>query len=107
MCDGGNRDMDVCGICGAKDGFMARNHDLEVVVTLPRSSTLVARLGSADLDCDGALGRTEVRSGSGDVEIDTLEGASSIETGSGDVHTRHLLAPAKIKCGSGDVLLGL
>ena len=48
-------------------GFMARNHDLEVVVTLPRSSTLVARLGSADLDCDGALGRTEVRSGSGDV----------------------------------------
>jgi len=79
---------------------------LDITVTLPTGSDVVARLGSADFRATGTIGNTQVRSGSGDISLETLAGACLVETGSGDVRVVRAEEPLRVKSGSGDVQLG-
>lgn len=88
-----------------RGGFLGGERRLDITVTLPQDSELVAKLGSADLRTTGRLGNVQVRSGSGDVALETVGGASLVETGSGDVLVDRAMGPLRVKSGSGDVTL--
>lgn len=82
------------------------DRQLDITVTLPSGSDLVAKLGSSDLRSTGALGAAQVRSGSGDVTLDDVGGPALVESGSGDVTIDVVRRPLRVKSGSGDVQVG-
>lgn len=82
------------------------DRQLDITVTLPSGSDLVAKLGSSDLRSTGALGTAQVRTGSGDVTLDDVAGPAVVESGSGDVTIDVVRQPLRIKSGSGDVQVG-
>lgn len=86
-------------------GFLGSHGELEVAVTVPGGSELITRLGSADLDATGPLGRVELKSGSGGIEVETINAAAEIGSGSGSVRVGHIGGVAKIATGSGDICL--
>ena len=86
-----------------RTGFLSEDTSLFVTVTVPSSSDLAVRTGSADLGVIGEIGTSHVKSGSGDVRLDVISGSSTAETGSGDVEIEESQGTARIKSGSGDV----
>ena len=87
-----------------KAGFFSPDDDsLFATITIPTSSDLAVRTGSADLGVVGEIGSSRVKTGSGDVRLDTLSGPASVETGSGDVEVEESRSELRVKCGSGDV----
>jgi DUF4097 and DUF4098 domain-containing protein YvlB len=87
----------------SRGGFFGSGNDLDVHVSLPHSSRLTTKLGSADLRVMGRIGQSMVRSGSGDVELEDVEAELVVETGSGDVHADRVAGDLRVKSGSGDV----
>ncbi|TRW47324.1 DUF4097 family beta strand repeat-containing protein [Georgenia yuyongxinii] len=81
-------------------------HDLTVDVTVPTASTLVTRLGSADMVATGRFGAARLRTGSGDLRVDELTRHAVVETGSGDVEITAALSDLRVRSGSGDVRVG-
>ena len=86
-----------------RTGFFAGFEKLTVSVTLPASSELATKLGSADLDSSGRLGNVKIKSGSGEVRLGELGADALVETGSGDVTFDSVAGQLRIKSGSGDV----
>lgn len=86
-----------------RTGFFNDDSSLFVTVTVPTTSDLAVRTGSADLGVIGEIGTSHVKSGSGDVRLDILSGSNTTETGSGDVEIEEARSAARVKCGSGDV----
>jgi DUF4097 and DUF4098 domain-containing protein YvlB len=95
----------VVALQGRHGFFGSALRRLSVQLTVPHDSTLVAKLGSADVRVEGRLGETTVQSGSGDVRVEELAGDATIATGSGDVHVDTVGGSLQVKCGSGDVAL--
>lgn len=89
-----------------RGGLLGGDRRLDLDITVPLCSELSAKLGSADLVCEGELAATSVRSGSGDVHLERLAGPAMLETGSGDVHVDHAEEALRVKSGSGDVHVG-
>jgi DUF4097 and DUF4098 domain-containing protein YvlB len=89
----------------SRGGFFGSGNDLDVHVSLPHSSRLTTKLGSADLRVMGRIGQSMVRSGSGDVELEDVEAELVVETGSGDVAVDRIDGTATISTGSGDVMV--
>jgi len=87
-------------------GLFGKDLDLDVEVTLPTDSQLSVKTGSADIDVDGQVAESRVKTGSGDVSCDTFSGPASIDTGSGDVEVSEAHAELRVKSGSGDVSVG-
>ncbi len=81
-------------------GFQ-RHPDVIVKASVPASSTVAAKSGSADVRLDGAFGDVNVTTGSGDVWVDAAR-ETNIGTGSGDVRLG-LVNAASVKSGSGDI----
>ena len=96
------RDLRIVGP-RRRTGFLSDDSSLLVTVTIPTTSDLAVRTGSADLGVIGEIGTSHVKSGSGDVRLDVLSGPNTTETGSGDVEIEEARSAARIKCGSGDV----
>ena len=84
-------------------GFFGKDDTADIVVTVPSTSGLVVKSGSADVATHGPLGAARVDSGSGDVFLEFVEGPAQLQTGSGDVVVAHLDGDAQVKSGSGDV----
>lgn len=84
-------------------GFFSGDRSLQVEVHAPSTSTLAARLGSADLRAEGALGNARVKTGSGDLTLAEVTGACQIDTGSGEVEVQQAGADLRVRSGSGDV----
>lgn len=78
---------------------------LDVLITLPTSSEVAVRTGSADIIVTGSVSTGQLKSGSGDVEVDAADGPLVVETGSGDVRVEQASAGLKAKSGSGDILV--
>ncbi len=89
-----------------RGGFLGGERGLDIAITVPTSSELVAKLGSAGLSATGALGATQVRSGSGEVRLELLDGPCLVETGSGDLVVADAGQPLRVKSGSGEVTVG-
>lgn len=86
-------------------GFFARSPGAQVVVEVPVSSGLMAKVGSSDVVTHGQLADIRVEAGSGDVSLDLVDGSTLVQAGSGDVVAQHLAGDARIKTGSGDVVV--
>ncbi len=86
-------------------GFLGKDPRAEIVVEVPVSSGLQAKVGSSDVVAHGRFGDTRIDSGSGDVSLDVVDGDTLVQTGSGDLVAEHLLGDARIKSGSGDVVV--
>jgi hypothetical protein len=84
-------------------GFFAVSSHLQVHVSLPADSELVAELGSADVVAVGRLGTARVRSGSGAVRLGELAGDALVQSGSGDVHLGVTRGDIRARSASGDV----
>ena len=86
-----------------RTGFFNTSGELSVHVTMPASSTLSTKLGSADISVRGRLGEAMLKTGSGDVELDEVAGNALLETGSGDIEIDSVEGELRIKSGSGDI----
>ncbi|MGH3347879.1 MAG: DUF4097 family beta strand repeat-containing protein [Nocardioides sp.] len=84
-------------------GFFSNDDSLFATITVPSSSDLAVRTGSADLGVVGEIGSSHVKTGSGDVRLDIVSGQANLETGSGDVEIEESGSELRVKCGSGDV----
>lgn len=88
-----------------RSGFLLGDRKLNIAITVPTSSRLAVKTGSADVIARGRYSDTQVRSGSGDVTLDACEAATLVETGSGDIRLGSAVGPLRIKSGSGDVVV--
>ena len=79
---------------------------LTVTITVPTSSEVSAKTGSADLDLDGELSAVHLRSGSGELSVELATGTAVLETGSGSIRLGEAGADLRVKSGSGDVSVG-
>ncbi|GAA4669972.1 DUF4097 family beta strand repeat-containing protein [Nocardioides nanhaiensis] len=87
--------------------LLGRQHEVDVVVTVPEASDVAGRTGSGDITVTGEAGRVALRSGSGDVLVEVVGGEGRVETGSGAVRVGQVRDELAVKCGSGDVVLDL
>jgi DUF4097 and DUF4098 domain-containing protein YvlB len=76
---------------------------LDVTITVPTSSTLTVKAGSADTQATGSYAGVWASSGSGDVTVDVVDGVADLQSGSGDVKAAEIRGDGRIKSGSGDV----
>lgn len=84
-------------------GFFGKDPRAEIVVEVPVTSALSAKVGSSDVVTHGRFDDTHIDTGSGDISLDVVDGDTVVQSGSGDVVAEHLAGDARIKCGSGDV----
>lgn len=87
-------------------GFFTRSDDLRVAVTMPGSSRLATKLGSADVTVSGRVGEAMLKSGSGEVRLAEVDGNALVETGSGNIEIDTVRGQLRAKSGSGDIELG-
>jgi DUF4097 and DUF4098 domain-containing protein YvlB len=84
-------------------GLFGGDQKLDIEVTMPSTSAVVVKSGSADVSATGRLGATKIKCGSGDVELDELGGVAVVDTGSGDIRIQEAASELRIRSGSGDV----
>ncbi|HEX9766332.1 MAG TPA: DUF4097 family beta strand repeat-containing protein [Nitriliruptorales bacterium] len=78
---------------------------IDVMIRLPAGSDLEATLGAADLQADGRLGDTRIKTGLGRVRLEAT-GALDVDSGAGEVSIDHVGGHATVKAGSGEVRIG-
>lgn len=86
-----------------RGGFFGADTGLDITITVPLTSELAVKTGSADVTVHGTVGSSEIKSGSGDVRLADLVGDTLVETGSGDVSIAVANAELRVKSGSGQV----
>lgn len=79
---------------------------LLVEATVPTSSQLRAKTGSADVEASGRLAAAWLQTGSGQMSVDEVDGPLDASTGSGDVDVRRVGGAARFKTGSGEITVG-
>lgn len=99
------QDGDQITVVGPKQRGIFGDSRLDVVISLPSSSEVAVRTGSADIATSGTVGTGQLKSGSGDVEVDVADGPLVVETGSGDIRINAARAELRVKSGSGDVVV--
>lgn len=88
-------------------GFLTESNRVEVTVSLPTGSSLVTRLGSADVRVTGTLEHTRIATGSGEVTVESVASDAVVKTGSGEIAIETLRGNADLKTGSGSIRVGL
>jgi DUF4097 and DUF4098 domain-containing protein YvlB len=73
---------------------------------MPAGSRVVVKVGSADVDVNGTVGATKIKSGSGEVALEVLDDVAVIDTGSGDIRIDDARGELRIRSGSGDISVG-
>ncbi len=86
-----------------RTGFFQGASSLEMQITVPATSEMMVKTGSADITVVGTVGPAQFKSGSGEVSLPELAGPAQVETGSGDVVVEVAHAELRVKSGSGDV----
>ena len=89
-----------------RSGFLAGRGELQVVIVVPDGSTLVGKLGSADVRSTGELGAVRLSTGAGDVSLAEVTGTVLLKTGAGDIHVESLGGESEIKAGAGTITVG-
>ena len=76
---------------------------LDVTISVPTSSTLTVKAGSADTEATGCFAGVWATSGSGDITLEVVDGVADLQSGSGDVTLAEVRGDGRVKSGSGDV----
>lgn len=87
-------------------GRIFGDNALRVDVTVPDTSNVAVKTGSADIQVEGRAGQVQLRSGSGDCTVEVVDGDLQVETGSGEIRVDDVHGNLKVKSGSGDVEIG-
>lgn len=90
---------------GWMDLFRGGRVSVDLVITVPRESSIEAHTVSGDLELDGLRGAIEVQSVSGDVTIRDVQGLLSLRSVSGDVSCSDFCGRAEANTVSGDLRL--
>lgn len=99
------QDGDVVSVVAPKHrgGLFSGDSALDIEVTLPATSNVVVKSGSADISATGPLGTAKIKCGSGDVELEQLGRVAVVDTGSGDISIGDARDELRVRSGSGDV----
>jgi hypothetical protein len=84
--------------------LLRRGPRVRADVRIPLDSSVQARVGSADVLCEGRLGSLTVTTGSGDIRVAEVGGDLSVDTGSGDLRVEHVAGVLRLNCASGHLL---
>lgn len=87
-----------------KSWFDFGNSDLDVLVEVPKETSLEVATVSGDTSLHGPLGSVKVKSVSGDVLARDSSETLDVQTASGDVDSGHVVSLLKCKSASGDVV---
>ncbi len=88
-----------------KGSLFGRKGEVTATIVLPSTSNVDIRLGSADLQARGALGRSKVSAGSGEVDLEDVTDAV-LKTGSGDIRIGTAAGSVSTKSGSAETEIG-
>ena len=87
-------------------GFLGGRAPLDVVVSAPAGSNLLAQTASARLTTDGRIGAARIRSASGEIRVEEIGRDGIVESGSGTIEVRTAVGDLRLKAGSGDIAIG-
>ncbi|HEY5266880.1 MAG TPA: DUF4097 family beta strand repeat-containing protein [Acidimicrobiales bacterium] len=87
-----------------KSWFDFGNSDVDVLVEVPKETSLEVATVSGDTSLHGSLGSVKVKSMSGDVSARDSSKTLDVQTASGDVNSGHVVSLLKCKSASGDVV---
>ena len=90
---------------GWMDLFRGGRVSVDLVITVPRESSIEAHTVSGDLALDGTRGALEIQSVSGDVTIRDVQGSLTLRSVSGDVSCSEFCGRAEVNTVSGDLHL--
>ena len=90
----------------AGGAFLGGRGPLDVVVTAPAGSNLLAKTASARLTADGRVDAARIRSASGEIRVEEIAGDGVFEAGSGTIEVRAAAGDLRLKAGSGDISIG-
>jgi DUF4097 and DUF4098 domain-containing protein YvlB len=88
----------------ARSWFDFGSSDPEVLVEVPRGTSLDINTVSGETSLRGSLGVVSVKSVSGDVVARDTSDALDVQTASGGIHSGHVATTLKCKSASGDVV---
>jgi DUF4097 and DUF4098 domain-containing protein YvlB len=83
-----------------------RHDSIDVRITVPHGTRVVATTASADVRADGRYGAMEVNSASGDVFVGEVEEDATLKTASGDVSVTRVGGSLKANSAAGDLRVG-
>lgn len=86
-----------------RTGFFPQRGDVQVAVTVPERSDLVAKLGSSAVTATGEMGSVLISSGAGDIALGAVAGRAVLKTGAGAISVGSLAAESEIKAGAGTI----
>jgi DUF4097 and DUF4098 domain-containing protein YvlB len=95
---------------GQGHGFSIHFNDsrsARLIVSLPRSSNIVAKSGDGAIDLERIDGRIELQSGDGSIRATDIAGAIDVHTGDGRITVAGKLASVRAHSGDGSVTIRL
>ena len=90
---------------GWMDMFRGGRVSVDLVITVPRESSIEAHTVSGDLELDGTRGTIEIQSVSGDITVRDARGSLALRSVSGDVTCFDFCGRAEANTVSGDLRL--
>ena len=79
----------------------------KLIVSLPRSSNVVAKSGDGSIDIERVEGRLQLRSGDGSIRANDVAGDLDVHTGDGSITVGGKLASVRAHSGDGSVRIHL
>jgi DUF4097 and DUF4098 domain-containing protein YvlB len=91
-----------------RDGFhFGTSRSARLIVSLPRSSNVVAKSGDGAIDIERVEGRLQLRSGDGSIRANDVAGDLDVHTGDGSITVGGKLASVRAHSGDGSVTIRL
>ena len=85
---------------------LERSEDVDVRITAPHGSGLVATTAQGDVRADGRFGEVEAKTASGDIFVGEVERNATVKTASGDIKVERVEGSLKGQTAAGDVFVG-
>jgi hypothetical protein len=83
-----------------------RHDSVDVRITVPHGTNVVATTASADIRADGRYGEVELKTASGDLSVGDVERDATLKTASGDVKATRVGGSLKAQTAAGDLRIG-
>lgn len=86
--------------------MVGRRASVDIDVSLPTNSRLVAAVASATVRADGHYGECRLSSASGDVSVESVHGHVRSDSASGDIAVARVAGAMAVSTASGDAVVG-
>jgi DUF4097 and DUF4098 domain-containing protein YvlB len=116
LADRGDRDELVVDVDTEDFGFrrgrvslsisLDRHDSIDVRITVPHGTSVVATTASADIRAQGRFAELEAKAASGDIAVDDVERDATLKTASGDIRIDRVGGSLKAQSAAGDLKVG-